>query len=62
MIVRKTDLGDWAVVWGNYEEVILDFATLTQLKEEVDREISMETSCMLQEELFGDYTCEGCTI
>lgn len=62
MIVRKTDLGDWAVVWGNYEEVILDFATLTQLKEEVDREISMETSRMLQEELLGDYTCDGCTI
>lgn len=62
MIVRKTDLGDWAVVWGNYEEVILDFATLTQLKEEVDREISLETSRMLQEELLGDYTCDGCTI
>lgn len=40
----------------------LDFIALSELKEEVDKLFGDEQSRLLQEELSGDFVCDGCTI
>lgn len=40
----------------------LNFVELSELKEEVDRLFSDEQSRILQEELMGNYVCDGCMI
>lgn len=41
---------------------LINFAELSDLKEEIDRLFSDEQSRILQASLMGDYVCDGCTI
>lgn len=41
---------------------IIDFITLSELKELVDSLYSEEQNRLLQESLSGDYVCDGCLI
>lgn len=41
---------------------IIDFITLSELKELVDSLYSEEQNRLLQESLSGDYVCDGCMI
>ena len=43
-------------------ENVIDFITLSELKELVDSLYSEEQNRLLQESLSGDYVCDGCLI
>lgn len=59
--LKRTEKGNFKVNFGNFE-TYLTFTEVVDALETLRDVVTEEESRILQEELNGDFVCDGCTI